>query len=572
MSQLQTATLAALVGPAYLVILCLVGSTVGHTWVRGITCRWERGASVLLAGLLAHVLLACTFLIVAPSWSGASLWILLAGCLVSWRWRRPQLAGLCMPTLLVISYSLFCFGLLLSFHGGPGRGVTIFWSIYTLTNITPGDSPQAALQAQYLLFGKNLIGAEDFALFDRPFLGGIITAGTLPAFGIRLPPRFFDYSELTAFAYVSLWIAINAISALSLLGIVERFSRGRSALIISLLVLASPFLVFNSIGAWPKLLALALLCYACNQALRQKWIAAMLLSGASFFAHGSFLWAHLSFGGVLIFTLIAQGWRQSTMAWPRLAAMLLICLAVPAAWFAAEHLTGSATPLRTYYLYNVSVTHGLHHSAEQIAQGFYASTNATNLVNLPWINIIKGILPIETLDLILNYRLSNEATGWRALGETLFRTQFMRAWFALGLIGGAVAYRGLTHATSSQWLPRLALIAFFLLPLIPGLGLYRRDDHFLLPIMMFAAIPVLISFSIGFHLLRNSTMTVIGLAMIAEYLMIYFWRYPPGRYVGEFNAYYLAAITVGMLFTAACIAWPRPLRRPLPGGIPEHVR
>lgn len=572
MSKLQIAALAALVGPAYLMFLCLVGSTIGHAWIHGIACRWERGASVLLTGLLAHASVASVLLIVAPSWSGASLWILLAGCLASWRWRRPQLAALAAPILLVMAYSLACFVLLLSFHYGPGGGATIFWSIYSLTNITPGDSPQAALQAQYLLFGQQLTGADDFALFDRPFLGGIITTGALPAFGIRFHSKFFDYSELAAFAYVNLWIAINAIAALGLLGIVERFSRGRTALIISLLLLTSPFLVFNSIGLWPKLLALALMCYACNQALRQNWIAAMLLSGAAFFAHGSFLWAHLSLGGVLIFVLLAQGWRQSAIAWPRMAAVLLICAAAPAAWFAAEHLAGGATPLRTYYLYNVPVTHGLHHSAEQIAHEFYASTNATNLASLPWMNTVKGILPIETLDLILNYRLSNQATGWRALGETLFRTQFMRAWFALGLIGGAITWRGLFHGDSSRWLPRLALIAFFLLPLIPGLGLYRRDDHFLLPIMMFATIPVLISFCIGFRSLRNHTMTALGLAMIVEYLMIYFWRYPPGRYVGEFHAYYLAAITLSLLLAAVCIAWPRKLRLPLPGGIPEPIR
>ncbi|WP_115562911.1 hypothetical protein [Xanthomonas arboricola] len=556
MTQLQIVTLAAIVGPAYLIFLCLTGDMIGRTWLDGIESSWERGATTLLTGLLAHATLTSVALVVAPGWSGEALWVLLACAVISWYWRRPVLTPLAQPLLLAMAYSMGCYLVLLSFHYGPARGSTIFWSIFSLTNVTPGDSPQAAFQAQYLLFGHQLTGAEQFALFDRPFLGGIIAAGALPAFGIHFQPKFYDYGELTAFAYTNLWIAINSIAALSLLNVVERFSNGRSTLIISLLLLASPFLVFNTIGLWPKLLALSLMCLACTQALRQNWIIAILLSGASFFAHGSFLWAHLSFGGVLILILLAQK-QEFGITWTRLVVVLFACAAVPIAWFAAERIAGGATPLRTYYLYNVQVAYGFDHTAEQIAQEFYASTNTENLASLPWMNMIKGVLPIEALDMILNFRLSNEAISWRALGESLFYTQHMRAWFALGLIGGTLTLRGLLQSDSARWLPRLALIAFFLLPLIPGLGLYRRDDLFLLIIMMFTAIPILISFCIGFSSLSEHAMTTIALGMVIEFMMIYFWRYPPGRYMGEFHAYYLVAIGLSLLFVAAGVAWPR---------------
>ncbi|MBZ3928870.1 hypothetical protein [Xanthomonas citri] len=367
MTQLQIVALTAMVGPAYLIALCLIGDMIGRARLSAIASSWERGASTLLTGLLAHATLTSVALVLAPGWSGVSLWMLLAGAMISWRWRRPMLAPLAKPLLLVIAYSVACYLVLLSFHYGPARGSTIFWSIFSLTNVTPGDSPQSAFQAQYLLFGHQLKGAEQFALFDRPFLGGIITAGTLPAFGIYLQPKFYDYGELTAFAYTSLWIAINSIAALSLLNVVERFSNGRSTLIISMLLLASPFLVFNTIGLWPKLLALSLICLACTQALRQNWMIAILLSGASFFAHGSFLWAHLSFGGALILILLAQR-QKYRITWPHLAAVPFACAAVPIAWFVAEHIVGGATPLRTYYLYNVQVAYGLDHTAEQIAK------------------------------------------------------------------------------------------------------------------------------------------------------------------------------------------------------------
>lgn len=569
MSQLQIFMTAAAVGPAYLGFLSLVGSTISRTWSDSIACRWERAGSVLLVGLLAHVLVSSAFLAFAPTWSGAGFWILLAGCLASWHWHRPSLRPLMVPLLAITLFALGCYLLLLSYHYGPARGSTLFWSIYSLTNVTPGDSPQAAFQAQYLLHGDALAGGEDFALFDRPFLAGILSASALPAFGIPFGTAFYDYGDLLAFAYASLWIAVNAIVILPLFHIIGRFSQGRTAFVVSLLLLASPFLVFNTIGLWPKLLALALICFACTQALRQHWATAALLSAAAFFAHGSFLWAHISFCGVMFFALAAEGKRMSCFDWRQISAVLAICVAAPAAWFAAEHFSGGATPLRTYYLYNVDVAYGLHHSAEKIAQEFYASTNQTNLMNLPWLNMAKGILPIEFLDLILNYRLSNEATGWRALGETLFRTQFMRAWFAFGIIGGVITCRGLFSSESSRWLPRLALIAFFLLPLIPGLGLYRRDDHFLLPIMMFAAVPVLISFCIGLRSVRSSTLTAVGLLMLGEYLMVYFWRYPPGRFVGEFHAYYIVVATVFLVAIAVSIVWPRLRWLPLPGSLRE---
>lgn len=565
MSQLHVVMTAALVGPAYLAFLWLAGSTVGDYWTKGIACRWERASSALLSGLLAHALVASVLLAFAPAWTGASLWLLLAGCLVSWRWRRPTLRPLLVPLLLITGYSIACYLLLLSFHFGPARGNNVFWSIYNLTNITPGDSPQAALQAQYLLLGSKLTGVSEFALFDRPFLSGILTAGTLPAFGIMFKPAFYDYTDLLAFAYADLWITINVIAVLPLLSIIERFSSGRSAFIISLLLLASPFLVFNSIGLWPKLAALAIMCFACTQALRDNWLTAAFLSGAAFFMHGSFLWPHIAFCGVIFFYLVVEGIKRSPNSWPQAASVLATCVAMPALWFAAEHLSGGATPLRTYYLYNVPVAYGLHHGADEIAREFYSSTNSTNLMNLPWMNMIKGLLPIETLDLILNYRLSNEATGWRSLGETLFRTQFMRAWFALGLIGGVITWRGLFSAESSRWLPRLAVIAFFILPLIPGLGLYRRDDHFLLPIMMFAVVPVLISFCIGMQTIRAGTQTVVAVLMLSEFLMVYYWRYPPGRYGGEFHAYYIAASSAIAAIAASCIFWPRMRWLPLPG-------
>ncbi|MCC8471210.1 hypothetical protein, partial [Xanthomonas phaseoli] len=109
MTQLQIVVLTAMVGPVYLIFLCLIGDMIGRARLSTIESSWERGASTLLAGLLAHAALTSVALVVAPEWSGMSLWILLAGAVISWRWRRPMVATLAKPLLLVIAYSVACY-------------------------------------------------------------------------------------------------------------------------------------------------------------------------------------------------------------------------------------------------------------------------------------------------------------------------------------------------------------------------------------------------------------------------------------------------------------------------------
>ncbi|WP_372167109.1 hypothetical protein [Xanthomonas axonopodis] len=66
MTQLQIVALAAMVGPAYLIFLGLIGDMIGRTWLSSIEPSWERGATTLLTGLLAHAALASIALVVAP--------------------------------------------------------------------------------------------------------------------------------------------------------------------------------------------------------------------------------------------------------------------------------------------------------------------------------------------------------------------------------------------------------------------------------------------------------------------------------------------------------------------------
>jgi hypothetical protein len=564
MSTLQSVFLGGMLGPAYLLISVIAGAAFMPAHYAQLSSAWDRVLLQVLMGTLVHALIAALVLGLDPGLNGIALWMTLgvAIAVLALRRRRPLFEP---PLLVLFGLYAVCYALLVSYHFSPARGPTLFWSLYGLTGVTPGDSPQGAFQAQFLIHGSSLLGGGEFSLFDRPFLGGLITADALGAFGVRFSSTFYDYSLLTQLGYASLWIGVNGIAAVALLSLVHRFAQGRAAYLSSLLVVSCPMLILNILGLWPKLYALAWLWAACVLAFSGRPLSACLLSGVAFYAHGSFLWSHISFCGVMVFYLLAQSWRTQHVHWSTLAGTLAACMFFPAVWFTSEHLFGGESPLRQYYLYNVPVTEGFHRDAAEIASNFYGSTSASSLALIPWMNLAKGALPLELLDIILNFRLDKQPPSWRDLGEALFRLQFLRSVFALGLCGGIVAICSLSTPRARRWLPRLALVAFLLLPLIPGLGLYRRDDHFLLPVMLFASIPVVIHFCIGLQRLPTRVGISIALCMLLEYLMVYFWRIPPVSYQGEFVHYYRTAVIFLVAAVAALALLPPWRILPLPG-------
>jgi len=564
MSTLQTLIIGGLLGPTYLMAMMVIGTVISPSWVHALESRWDRALLTLLTGTLGHALVAALLLVAQPGYVGLALWICFGTALVTLLARRQRLE-IGAPHAVLFAMFAVCYLLLLTYHFSPARGPTLFWSLYGLTGVTPGDSPQGAFQAQYLLWGHALKEGGEFSLFDRPFLGGVITADTLKAFGFAFSDRFYDYSPGLQVAYASLWIAINAICALALLSIASRFARGRAAYLCSLLALASPFFLLNVIGLWPKLYALAWLWAACLLALERRPVLACFLSGIAFYAHGSFLWSHIAFCGMVTFYLLAEGWKQRAVPWSALAGSLLLCAFIPLAWFTAEHLFSGASPLRQYYLYNVPVTEGFHRDAADIAQSFYATTSPASLSLVPWMNMAKGLLPIEALQLVMGSGLANTPPSWRDVGNALFHLQFLRALFALGLIGGIVVVRGFFAPEARRWTPRLLLIGLLLLPLIPGLGLYRRDDHFLLPVMLFAVIPVLAHFCMGMQHLGAKTMKLISLAMLIEFIAVLYWRMAPVSYEGEFAQYFSPFVALVGVVAAALVLRAPSRFIPLPG-------
>lgn len=535
-------------GPVYLSLVFLIGLSVTRRWQHDRVPLLERAALAICAGLVIHSATTALVLWCAPRWAGLPLWVLATGALAllppkTFRWQPWY------PLLGVVAYALGCYALLLAAHYGPQRGATIFWTIYKVTYITPGDSPQSAFQAQYLLHGGHLAGMEGFSLFDRPFLGGLLTAGALGAFGLRPGADFYQYSDSLALAYTSVWITLNASAILSLLAIVSRFATGQAARAAAVLLLASPFFVFNAMGLWPKLLALGFLALACLMTLRHRYLLAISLSGLAFFVHGSFLWPHIAFTGVLILALIYLLHDRPGQAAAQVVMIGGMAAAFPLLWFGAEHFAGGASPLRTYYLYNVDVGYGFHHTAAEAASQFYRATNPENLAALPLMNLLKGFLPIELMTFIVQFNLHSEPIHWRSVGQALFGTQFSRMWYALCLTCAAVAFKGAFSAQAARWLPRLTLVAFVLLPLIPGTGLYRRDDHFLLTISMSSMLALLVFLSIGLQSLSLRSLHVVSGLALAEFALVFLSRYPAVSSADEFRALYVVAI-IGFLAIA----------------------
>jgi hypothetical protein len=539
MNAISMTVVSSLFGGGYLLVAAAFGDKLARLAWRhpDEELRELRGVAAPMFGIVAHALLAAVALALAPAALPWLLWLMLAVVCIDLRGTRRYLADNWKALGLALGYGAICYAVLVSYHVGAGRGDNLFWSIYNLTAVTPGDSPQGLLQAQYLLHGQSLAGLRDFSLFDRPFLGGLVSLAALGSVG-ELPGKAFnDFPPHQAYLYIALWTWLNATFALAVAAIARRVLPPNLRLPALLLVLCAPFLVFNAIGAWPKLLAAYFTSIAALLALGGRWRWAVVASGVAFLTHGSFLWSHLSLAGLLV--IYVALFTQRRARWLEGGLLAAIAFAFPALWFLAEHHYGSATPLRTYYLYAVPVNYGLTHDAAEIARQFYASTSPGNLALLPFMNLLKALVPAEMLNWLLAFSMAGPGTDLRRLASALFYTQFNRPLFALCLTAGVVAMLGLRRGLTRDWKLALAVAAFFLLPLLPGLGLYRRDDHFITPTMLFAVIPLLLAFFNGLAELSRRTLTIVATLMMAEYLLLYWSRYPEVRYQSDFYEYYL---------------------------------
>ena len=563
MTAIYMTALAVLFGAGYLFVVSAFGEKLARLAWRDMAAGEAdlRGIAAPVFGLLAHVLGAALALVVLPAALPWLAWAMLAIVCLDWRGTRRFLAGNWRELGITLAYGLACFAIVVSFHEGAGRGDNLFWSIYNLTAITPGDSPQGLLQAQYLLHGDALSGLRDFSLFDRPFLGGMVSLAALSAIGQAPGTVFNDYPTLLAYFYIALWVWLNATFAIAVAAVARRVVPSHLRYVAVALVLAAPFVAFNAIGAWPKLLAAYITAISALLALGGRWRWAVVISGVAFLTHGSFLWSHLSMCGLLV--IYVALFSRHKHRWIEAAGLGVLAVAFPAIWFAAEHQFGAQTPLRTYYLYAVPVSHGLTHEAGEIARGFYTSTSPGNLALLPFVNLVKALLPAEMLTWLLSFSTAGPGTDLRRAASALFYTQFNRPAFAFCLTAGVIALVGIRRGLARNWQLALAVAAFFLLPLIPGMGIYRRDDHFITPTMFFAVLPLLLALYHGMAgLSRRGLMVAVTLVM-GEYLLLYWSRYPGVRYESEFYEYYLW-LSVGLVL----LAYVSMLRR-LRGG--SHV-
>lgn len=491
-----------------------------------------------LVGVLVHASITATVLTVDIR---MVKFVLPAICVVlgfTWRSTRSDFRLLWPSLGLNWAYGLICFATLVSFEYGAARGENLFWTLYRLTAITPGDSPQGLWQAQYLLHGANLGSLQNFSLFDRPFLGGLITLGALT--GIGRPPgnEYNVYPPALLYFYTALWTWLNANIALAVVWIGKRFVARHARAILYFIALASPALVFNVAGTWPKLFAVYAAVCAAALMLSGRYLGATVVSGMSFLIHGSFLWAHLSLCGVLVLYLVLRAPtvpRRMVIA----GTALTMTAAFPAIWFLAERWTGSTSALRLYYLYDVSVAHGFHHSTEEIARQFYRLTTPVNLAALPFMNLLKALVPYEMSQWLNAFSYRHSDLTWRSFASSLFLTQMNRPLFGFCLTAGIVAIVGMAKSLGTNWKLSLAIIAFFLLPLIPGMALYRRDDHFILGIMLFALVPLVLAVSAGLSSMSTKASTLLLIPVGLEYWLVYLSRYPSVRYPGEFNEFYV---------------------------------
>ncbi len=476
-----------------------------------------------------------------------------------------------VPVILILGAAVAQIAVLAIAHAGPLRANDLFWAIYRITEITPGDSPQALMQAQYLLHGSGLDGV-DFSLFDRTFGAGITTAEIMCGVG-RCPGRVLYENRMPYVQiYASIWIFFNALFMAALWQVAWIFARAR-ATSIALLLGISPFVVLYGIGLWPKLFALYVLIAACGLVWAGRIWSGLILSGAAFFAHASFLWPHLALAYLVAAFLVIRTGETADIKrrLAKSAFLILVASLAPVLWFAGEKMAAGSSPLRIYYLYDVLPTEALHRDLSSIVASFYQHTHPENLIALPFFNLFKALIPQQVLQYALAFSYKGELLGARDIANELYVTMFHRVPYTFGLVLGVLSLAGIARFWRSQWVISALVLVLFLLPLLPAAGLYRKDDHFSTPVILFALLPILVGLCLKLSAMNaKAFLCIAGLAFI-EFTSVYVWRSNLPRYheAVDFYRYVpvaLCAAALASLCLLECRAGPalEPVNSPAP--------
>jgi hypothetical protein len=490
---------------------------------------------VTFAAAVAIVLPVSNRMVQWITW-GLAAWLILDVRRTRVAWRE---CGLQTGVLVAaVGYALYCLLVALTYHASVPDESQLVWSIYRLTAVTPGDSPQGLMQAQILWHGSQLQQLKDFSLFDRPFLGGYITAGALSALGLRIPVVFWDYPSKLQVAYFALWLSANSLVIHGFAALRQRVLPDWRGGILMLIVLLSPSVLFNTIGAWPKPLAVYLLIVCWLLALEARFVLAAAAAAFAFLTHGSFILPLFACVGAFVVLVMFDRF----ISWPaRLREILAIGgagLLPVAAWFAVERASGVEVPLRSYYLFNVDPTTALYQSAESIRAGFYRSGSPGNLDALPWLNLVKSVLPLDLLSHVAKWSYALEGWSWRRLGSILGGQAFYQIPFAFGMASVWVAAIGLKRTWRRDWGLALSLCICIILPLAAGAALYRRDNVLTLVIFLGAWIPMILAFAHGLSQLGAGALRLVALLALAEYTLVLLAAYPAMRYSDVFYAWY----------------------------------
>jgi hypothetical protein len=428
------------------------------------------------------------------------------------------------PLILVVVATFVQMGTMLVVERGPLHGADVFWTIYRFAHVTPGDSSQALLQAQYLIHGADLdYGRVEFSIFDRTFGAGVMTAEIMCAL-LRCPGQaLYETREPFAQTYVGIWICFNAVAVAAIWQLARILAPARATAIV-LLLCASPFIVFNGLGLWPKLFAFYLLIVACGCAWSGRIYASMLFSSAAFLTHASFLWPHLALACAAAAFLLTGEKRLSRHDLQRAAGVLGLAAVVPLVWFGSQHLAGGFSPLRYYYLYDVPPFEALHREPADIIRSFYKATSPENLIALPIIGLFKALTPQSVLHYLLTFSYKGDPFSVGDVFRPLQTAMEQRIPYAFGLTLGFVSIAGIVRFWRTRWIVPALVLVLFVMPLVPATGLYRQNDHFSTPVMLFAVAPVIAGLCLWLDRVGSRAFLLIGALSLVEFAGVFMVR------------------------------------------------
>jgi len=540
--------------------LCLMLAWFKSTFL---CTRISSSCNRVAAGLVGIAILGMVFIVtftIGPSFGRASVlaltaMVILGSAVVAFRardWTRDTLRDLALPSAVWLAVALFYASVVTAADNGGGS----WWINSLFTPVRWSSDNQIPYQfAEALLEGR--------APADIRWGPWLPTDRTPLLTGLLLPVRVLILGPLANVigptfrptAYMMSSIVMLSIWAAVLVAVLRRFSRHLFS-IPMILAVTTPFLLFNSVFAWPKMLGAAyvLLSFGLLFEMRSRssdrvmLVLIALAASAAFLSHSSNVFALLPVALLFLPTIFRQGPRRLAIA-----TLAAIALALPWFYWQWALVPGGNALLRFALAFDFDAGNR-DRSVLSAMRDVYSSMSLTDWLNNK-IATIGNILGFTPMDFGLPEMASNSA-GAGPLGNARI-LDFLSVRHALGIAGlGILLVPFLGHfgknaeAVSLARLASVAGVAGVVLALLvtlpPGIVHHQAYGALLL---------IVLGGGLAIALAPRWLGWASALISLAYFAVVWVWHPIATAVTIHFSAIYLMGLCVAWI---ALMLWKRP--------------